>query len=103
MADSAAFEAAAAALEAGSPLTRLEARGTLRIALKRAGLTSAATREEVAVAVERLLPDELATRGVPDANRICRAIALALTKVAPAPDAPDDTSPAAVFRRLRGG
>jgi len=101
MAESAAFEAACAALEQSGALDRLAARGTIRLALKQAGLEPrTATARELRVVAGRLLPAELAARGVAEPDAVCAAIAKALEGVesTPASETPD-----AVFARLGGG
>ncbi|MCZ6785127.1 MAG: hypothetical protein O7G30_17645, partial [Proteobacteria bacterium] len=68
MAGGTLFDFAAEQLEHRTDLDRLEARGTLRIALKAAGLDSrSVTAEQLQVAVEKILPTELTTRGIGDA------------------------------------
>jgi hypothetical protein len=65
MADSPAFVTLCEALEQGSPLDRLEARGTVRLALKQAGLEArSATVAQLQVLIEKVLPNELESRGV---------------------------------------
>jgi hypothetical protein len=65
MADSPAFEAVCDALETSSSLDRLEARGTVRLALKQAGLEArSVSAAQLAVVVEKVLPEELDSRGV---------------------------------------
>jgi hypothetical protein len=72
MAESAAFEAACTCLEQGGALDRLAARGTIRIALKQAGLEpKAVTARQLAVVLEKLLPAELASRGVASPDELC--------------------------------
>ena len=55
MADSTAFEAACLCLENSSSLTKLEARGTIRIALKEAGFEAKTATPKVLAAVVQLL------------------------------------------------
>jgi len=65
MADAAAFDLTCEVLERETALDRLEARGTIRLALKEAGLDArSVTPEQMAVVVKSLLPRELKTRGV---------------------------------------
>jgi hypothetical protein len=81
MAASPLFEAACTALEAGSSLERIEARGTVRIALSKAGLDpKTVTLREMVVVLERVLPDELEARAVEDAAGVCRGIAKGLAE-----------------------
>ncbi|MDH3520404.1 MAG: hypothetical protein OEM49_08090 [Myxococcales bacterium] len=79
------FDFAAERLEQHSSLDRLEARGTLRIALKIVGLDLATlSGEQLAVVFEQVLPGELEKRGVEGAASICRTV---LKEVASAPEA----------------
>jgi len=65
MADSIAFTTACEALESASSLDRLEARGTVRLALKEAGLDAGTVSpSQLRVVVEKVLPNELESRGV---------------------------------------
>ena len=99
MAESPVFERICDELEARSALGRLGARGTVRIALKAAGLEARSVRpDQMAVVLERVLPGELAARGVDDAAGICGALVDGL--VASDFRAPTDDSPEDVFRRL---
>ena len=104
MAGSQAFEWLCEAIEAGTALARLEARGTVRIALKDAGLEArAVTPAELTVVVQKILPRELRQRGVTDEAKLCgRLVAGLANPAAPAAGAAPD-SPDAIFRRLGGG
>jgi hypothetical protein len=96
------FEFVAGEIERRSTLATLEARGTVRIALKRAGLDAAGvTRDQLRVVLERVLPEELRSRGVPRSDELCSAIAAALR--ASHSDGAATDSPEAIFRRLAGG
>jgi hypothetical protein len=78
------FDFVAEKLEQGSALDRLEARGTLRIACKEAGLEpKTLTPEQIQVVLERVLPGELEQRAVADASGVCASLA---QKVADAPE-----------------
>ena len=71
MADSAAFEHACASLEQLTPLSRLEARGTIRIVLKEAGFAPASvTASDLRVLFRAVLPQELAARGVVETENV---------------------------------
>lgn len=106
MADAVTFEWLCAELEQASSLDRLETRGTVRLALKQAGLQAASvTADQMQVVVAKVLPSELESRGIEDAPAICQALQSGLRRLAadPAtsagmPERPDD-----VFRRLGGG
>jgi len=76
MADSPVFERACTELEQRTSLDRLAARGTIRIALKSAGLDVAGVNAaQMGVVLRKLLPAELSTRGVEDAGALCETIA----------------------------
>jgi len=96
------FEFVAAEIERRSALAKLEARGTVRLALKRAGLDAGdVTSTQMSVVLERVLPDEMRSRGVARSEELCRAIASALRGSTPDERAPSE-SPEAIFRRLAG-
>jgi hypothetical protein len=101
MADSTSFDFACSELERGTSLERLEARGTVRLAHKDAGLdTRSVTALQMSAVMTQLMPKELKNRGVDNAEPICRAIASALAAL------PDDgfhtDTPESVFQRLGG-
>jgi len=99
MATSTAFEWLCEQVEAETALDRLEARGTVRIALKQAGLEAAsAAPDQIAVVLSRVLPPELEGRGVTEADGLCRRLTERLPEIPDAPGSPD--SPEAVFARL---
>lgn len=101
MADAPCFDLACDVLESESSLDRLEARGTVRLALKAAGLDSrGVTPDQMRVVVESVLPGELQARGVADGDRVCTALKGKLAGVQ-ATNAAD--TPEAVFARLGGG
>lgn len=98
MPDSPAFAWICRELEASTPLDRLESRGTVRIALKSAGLDAGSVQpSQMRVVIERLLPKELSVRGVGDAQPLCLRWAEAIEQIdsGPRPDSPDE-----VFRRI---
>jgi hypothetical protein len=101
MPDENAFEWACTALEAATSLDRLEARGTLRLALKASGLDpKQVTQDQMSIVFTRVLPGELEARGVADATSICERLATGLAAQglqAAAGEAPED-----VFARLGG-
>jgi hypothetical protein len=100
MADSAVFDFVCDKLEQATQMDRLAVRGTVRIALKQAGLeASGVTAQQMGVVLERLLPAELTTRGVEGGEAICAKIRSGLSSVASS--AQVDT-PDAVFQRLGG-
>jgi len=103
MASASVFDWVCERLEETTSLDRLEARGTLRLALKGAGLEArSATREQMRVVLSRVLPGELASRGVEDGEGVCARLAGMLDGAAvEEPTAATDT-PDAVFARLGG-
>lgn len=100
MAESAVFDFVCDKIEQGTALDRLAVRGTVRIALKQAGLEArTVTVQQMGVVLERLLPAELASRGVEGGDALCAKTRAGLASVASsaAVDTPD-----AVFQRLGG-
>lgn len=100
MADTRAFDFVCTQLEAGTSLGRLEARGTVRLAVKQAGLESrGVTPDQMAVVVARILPEELSSRGVEDGASLCASIGVGLQDL----EAGEvGETPDAVFQRLGG-
>ena len=81
MADSPVFALACEELERLTSLERLAARGTVRIALKKAGLDVASVdATQMTVVLRRVLPAELRSRGVEEAEQVCEALAAALAE-----------------------
>ena len=101
------FEHTADGLEERTDLEKLEARGTVRLGLKQAGLDAGSvTVNQMLVVLEQVLPAELKARGVEQADSVCEAIRTSLKAAHPADaagvgDAAE--SPEAVFRRLARG
>jgi hypothetical protein len=100
--DSVLFNLAAERLEHHTSLDRMEARGTLRIALKEAGLDlKRVTPGELCVVLAKVMPRELETRGVGDPAAVCNAVTDDLVKSSTLTDTPPSSDPYVVFRRLR--
>jgi hypothetical protein len=100
LADSPAFRWTCEELERLSDFDRLEARGTVRIALKASGLDARGiTPDQMRVVVEKLLPVELSARGIDDGDAICTRLSSGLDAidVGPVADSPDE-----IFKRLGG-
>ncbi len=100
MADSEVFDFVCEQLEQCTNFDRLEARGTVRIALKKAGVEVRTVNiEQMIVVVTKLLPAQLESRGVDDCEVRCDAIVkqLAGLEIASTGDTPED-----VFERLGG-
>lgn len=96
------FDYAAEQLERRTDLERLEARGTLRLAVKSAGLDPREiTAGQMSVVVGRVLEAELASRGVERPAAVCEDLLGAIKQLDPAQSAePSPDSPEAIFRRL---
>jgi len=95
------FDCAAEWIEKRTSLKRLEARGTLRLALKSAGLDPATlTLEQLRVVFERILPGELDLRGVSEGAGLCEAMVDEIARSPAAQSAPAGADE--IFRRLGG-
>jgi hypothetical protein len=91
-------------LERLTQLEKLEARGTVRLALKAAGLdVRTVTTPQMVATLEKVMPREIGARGVENGEQICRTIATALQAAHPASGAANPESPEAIFRRLAQG
>ncbi len=94
------FEWLATELEGATSLSRQEARGTVRIALREVGLTvEGVARRPMCFVLDRVLPDILRSRGVQDSVTLCSHLARRLDA---ASLAPQRESPEHVFARLGG-
>jgi hypothetical protein len=104
LADSAAFDWLCSQLEEQTSLDRLEARGTVRLALKAAGLDArGVTAEQMHVVIDKVMKDELSARGVEDVDRVCADLSSGLTSAARSFESGLADTPDAVFSRLGGG
>jgi hypothetical protein len=100
MADAEAFDLICDQIEARTSLDRLAARGTVRIALKQAGLDSrSVTPEQMVVVAEKVLAGELSSRGIANASALCVDLAAKARKLVGSASA---ETPDAIFRRLGG-
>ena len=98
MSDTQAFDLVCTELERATSLDKLQARGTVRLALKSAGLEpQSVTAAQLRVVLEKRMPSELRSRGCEDAEAVCVRIAGAL---ASATFASAGDSPEAIFARL---
>jgi hypothetical protein len=83
------FDWMAEQLEQLSSLNRREARGTIRLALKQAGLEpGSVTPDQMKVVLHKVLAGELTSRGIDDAEALCAGAG---------GDRPED-----IFQRLGG-
>ena len=97
------FDVASEKLEGSTDMDRLAARGTLRIALKEAGLDAhKLTIPQLRAVFEKLMPKELDARGVSDPAVTCKAAIDEIERSADAIDIASSASPDDVFKRLGG-
>ena len=97
------FDCAAQKLEALTDLDRLQARGTLRIALKEAGLdTKDLSFIQLAAVFEKVMPHHLEARAVDDAGGICNAVLKEVRLLVASSDVPAINSTDEIFGRLGG-
>ena len=98
------FDFAAERLEHHTSFDRLTARGTLRIALKAAGLEPKnLTGAQLRVVFEKVMPGKLDRRGVSDVQDVCAAVLADLESAGDAAEDASATSPDEIFRRLTDG
>lgn len=101
--ESPVFERTADELEVLSRMSRLEARGTLRLALRDAGLVpKTVNAKSMLVVLERILPPLLLRRGVPGALDICRTLSSVVRSLTSETSQDFDT-PEKVFSRIAQG
>jgi hypothetical protein len=95
------FEFVAETLLEKTDLEQLEARGTLRLALKSSGLTAReVTPDQMDVIIKQVMPRELRVRGVDNPDGVCEALAQAVKGFDHGDGDSDGASPEDVFRRL---
>ena len=100
MADSEAFVMVCELLERETFFDRLEARGTVRLVLKEAGLDArGVTPPQMDAVVERILPGALVARGVDGSEGLCRRWRSQLETLH---HTSSTQAPEAVFARLGG-
>jgi hypothetical protein len=101
MADSSVFDWLCDGLESATDFDRLEARGTVRIALKLAGLEAKSlSTDHAKVVLKRVMPAELEARGVAGAASICSNLVRRLDSLPKSDPHIADNTPEAVFTRL---
>lgn len=94
------FERAADELEVLSRMSRLEARGTLRLALKDAGLVSKTVNAKaMLVVLDRILPALLTRRGIQGVPEMCRSISQTVRSLT-SETTYDGETPEKVFARI---
>jgi hypothetical protein len=95
------FDVAAEKLESATDLNQLEARGTLRLALKSAGLTvQNVTLTQLRVVFDKVMPGELENRGIADAAAACTAVIAEVERAAPDSGDAATTEQDRIFGRL---
>lgn len=100
MPDSALFDWVCGELERATAFSGIESRGTVRIALKKSGVTPASvTAAQMQVVVKRVLPDELRRRGCDDGQRVCDELCVRLRDQGFEASG-DGSSPEEIFARL---
>jgi hypothetical protein len=101
--DTTLFDFAAERIEHYTGFSRIEARGTLRIALKVAGLDAGTlTAGQLCVVLEKVMPAELKKRGVKEFAETCGAVMDDLANVPAAPAEAGAGDLDGIFRRLGG-
>jgi hypothetical protein len=101
MADSAVFEWACETLERASGLSRLQARGTIRLLLGQAGLESKSFKaSQLRVVAARLLAKELRARGLTNVEEICELLSTCPPHVDQAATETGSEDPEEIFKRL---
>jgi hypothetical protein len=97
------FDLAAEQLERHTDLDRLEARGTLRLAVKEAGLDpKEISLRQIKVVFEKVMPRELEVRGIEAADTTCQTIMDEITRSAGPASANTGNSVDDIFQRLGG-
>jgi hypothetical protein len=98
------FDFAAERLEQHTSFERLEARGTLRIALKAAGIEPQnLTGAQLQVVFEKVMPGELDSRGVSDVRDVCAAVLADVGSAGGGAENASAANPDEIFRRLAEG
>ena len=94
------FEWLSGEIERGTLLDRLAARGTVRLALREAGLEPGSLdARQLAVVLERVLPAKLSSSGIADGAVFCAGLAARIPAQAARAGA---ESPETIFGRLGG-
>jgi hypothetical protein len=98
------FDFVSEQVERLTTLERLEARGTVRLALKAAGLEAQTLTTPQAVAtLQKVMPAEMRARGIKNEDQVCRTIVEHLQAAHPATGGAVPESPEAIFQRLARG
>jgi hypothetical protein len=101
MSESPVFAWLGDALEKRTSLSRIEARGTVRLVLKDAGLEPGAVNAaQMGVVITRLLPSALERRGVSDVSVLCETLCSELRTFAKTLSLPVKDTAYDVFERM---
>lgn len=101
MAVSPVFEWVGSELERLTPLSLIEARGTVRLLLKKAGLEpGGVTAAQMEVVILRLMPAALERRGVENSETLCNDLATRVRDETEGRQAESTETAYDVFRRL---
>lgn len=99
MSASKVFDWVSRELASATAWSEIEARGTVRLALKEAGLEARdVTAAQMAVVLRQVLPEKLASRGIEGGAALCAGLAPRL----PQEDGEAGETPERVFERLAG-
>ena len=97
------FDCAAEKLESLTDLDRLEARGTLRIGLKEAGLDAKTlSLPQLEAVFDKVMPQQLKLRAVDDAQAICSSVMKEIRIAGVSSDSQAPRSADEIFGRLGG-
>jgi hypothetical protein len=97
------FDLTAKHLENRTDLDLLEARGTLRLALEKAGLNpKSLTLKQLQVVFQKVLPKELELRGIRYIQSVCNSVLTRVIRTADTAEAAPAESIDETFRRLGG-
>jgi hypothetical protein len=100
--DASVFSFVCEQIERATSLSQLEARGTVRLALKAAGIDAKrVSADEMKVVLAKVMPHELDSRGCENGERLCKEIVERMAGRSFAAADTDD-SPESVFARLGG-
>ena len=103
MAESPVFEWACSMVQRGLGWSRLQARGTVRLVVRDAGLDARTLRGyQLRVLAQRVLPKELKARGAEEVDVLCSALTHCPEEIEADTKARVPVDPEEVFKRLGG-
>jgi hypothetical protein len=99
--DSPTFEWVAAALEEHTTFDRLQARGTVRLALRKAGLEPGSVdRDKMLLVLANVMPNELRARKIENPEMVCETLCRELKHADLRDTTPRQEAPEDAFRRM---